>query len=93
MMPTPSGDPQPGPAPFAYAARAGSFHPSPVRAVFDISMAPAMISLAGGNPDLGVLPLRELGDAAAALIAERGLECCSTAPAPASATCARPSAP
>lgn len=58
----------------AYAVRADFFRPSPVRAVFDISMREGMISLAGGNPDLGVLPLAELGEVAARLIAEQGLE-------------------
>ena len=64
----------PEPYPAGWAARAEHFRPSPVRAVFDISMEEGMISLAGGNPDLSVLPLRELGDVASALIAERGLE-------------------
>lgn len=57
-----------------YAARAEQFRPSPVRAVFDLSMKEGMISLAGGNPDLGILPLRELGELASSLIAEKGLE-------------------
>ena len=64
----------PSPQSLAYAVRADFFRPSPVRAVFDISMKEGMISLAGGNPDLGILPLEELGNVAAKLIAEQGLE-------------------
>ena len=59
---------------YNYAARAQHFRPSPVRGVFDISMKPGMISLAGGNPDLTVLPLEQLGDASARLIRDRGTE-------------------
>ncbi len=73
-MPSPLRDPSSRPGPVAFAARAEHFRPSPVRAVFDISMKDGMISLAGGNPDLSILPLRELGDVAASLIAEHGLE-------------------
>ncbi|MFT4136516.1 PLP-dependent aminotransferase family protein [Microbacterium sp.] len=77
-MPTPASAPQSSPVlhsrPVAYAVRADFFRPSPVRAVFDISMREGMISLAGGNPDLGVLPLDELGAVAGRLIAEHGLE-------------------
>jgi 2-aminoadipate transaminase len=61
-------------APTPYAARAERFHPSPVRAVWDVSMRPGMISLAGGNPDLTSLPLEALAARAATLIAEQGLE-------------------
>ncbi|MFC4222743.1 aminotransferase-like domain-containing protein [Lysinibacter cavernae] len=57
-----------------YAARADSFHPSPVRAVFEVSMLPGMISLAGGNPDLSLLPLGEVAEFAREIVAERGLE-------------------
>jgi 2-aminoadipate transaminase len=56
------------------AARAAGYHPSPVREVFDVSMRPGMISLAGGNPDLSALPLAELSVTAADLIATAGLE-------------------
>lgn len=37
-------------------------------------MEPGIISLAGGNPDLSVLPLDELGEVAAQVIRDRGLE-------------------
>jgi 2-aminoadipate transaminase len=56
------------------AARAGGFRPSPVRDFWEVSMEPGIISLAGGNPDLSVLPLGELGDVAARVIRDRGLE-------------------
>lgn len=56
-----------------YADRAEGFRPSPVRSVWDVSMAPGMISLAGGNPDLNGLPLDELGSATQRLVAEHGL--------------------
>lgn len=56
-----------------YADRADGFRPSPVRSVWDVSMAPGMISLAGGNPDLRGLPLDGLGAAAQRIVAEQGL--------------------
>lgn len=57
-----------------FAARASGFHPSPVRAVFEVSMLPGMISLAGGNPDLSALPMAEIADAARTLLVEEGLD-------------------
>ncbi len=57
-----------------FADRAGGYHPSPVREVFEVSMQPNMISLAGGNPDLAGLPLERIADTARAIIAEQGLE-------------------
>lgn len=59
---------------YVYADRAEFFRPSPVRSVWDVSMQPGMISFAGGNPDLSILPLNELGNAAARIIAERGTD-------------------
>ena len=59
---------------YVYADRAEFFRPSPVRSVWDVSMQPGMISFAGGNPDLSILPLEDLGKAAQRAIAERGLE-------------------
>ena len=56
-----------------YADRASGFRPSPVRSVWDVSTAPGMISLAGGNPDLRGLPLEALGNAASELISVHGL--------------------
>ncbi|MGV8876782.1 MAG: PLP-dependent aminotransferase family protein [Rhodoglobus sp.] len=60
--------------PQLYAERADHFTPSPIRAVFDISMDNGMISLAGGNPDLSVLPLEQLSQMAATIIREQGME-------------------
>src|SRR5690606_38901256 len=57
-----------------YAARARHFLPSPIRGVFDVSMKPGMISLAGGNPDLTVLPLDQLASVSSRLITEHGTE-------------------
>ncbi|MCP3426599.1 PLP-dependent aminotransferase family protein [Rothia sp. AR01] len=57
-----------------FASRAAGFRPSPVRDVFEVSMRPGIISLAGGNPDLELLPLEELGQMASKIIAEEGLE-------------------
>ncbi|MFW0121517.1 PLP-dependent aminotransferase family protein [Rothia sp. CCM 9419] len=57
-----------------FAERAGGFRPSAVRDVFEVAMRPGMISLAGGNPDLNLLPLEELGERASRIIIEEGLE-------------------
>lgn len=57
-----------------FADRADGYHPSPVREVFEVSMRPNMISLAGGNPDLSGLPLDRIADMAHHLIRERGQE-------------------
>lgn len=55
-----------------FAARAARIQPSPVRAVFDLSMAPGMISLAGGNPDVSALPMDQIAEFAREIIAEHG---------------------
>lgn len=55
-----------------FADRAEGYHPSPVREVFEVSMRPNMISLAGGNPDLSGLPLEHIADMAHSIIVERG---------------------
>ena len=57
-----------------FATRASGFRPSPVRDVFEVSMRPGIISLAGGNPDLELLPLDRLGQMASEIIAKEGLE-------------------
>lgn len=57
-----------------FADRADGYHPSPVREVFEVSMQPNMISLAGGNPDLSGLPLDKIADMAHGIISEHGLE-------------------
>lgn len=56
------------------AQRAAGFIPSPVRDVFELSMAPGMISLAGGNPDLNLMPRDWMLDATAEAIGQRGNE-------------------
>lgn len=57
-----------------FASRAEGYRPSPVRDFWAISMQPGFISLAGGNPDLSVLPLAELGEVAGRLVLDHGLE-------------------
>ncbi|MDJ0357933.1 PLP-dependent aminotransferase family protein [Paenarthrobacter sp. PH39-S1] len=57
-----------------FADRADGYHPSPVREVFEVSMQPNMISLAGGNPDLSGLPLDRIADMAQRIIKDRGEE-------------------
>lgn len=57
-----------------FANRAGGFRPSAVRDVFEVAMRPGIISLAGGNPDLDLLPLDELGAMCARIIEKEGLE-------------------
>ncbi|SIK03035.1 GntR family transcriptional regulator [Mycobacteroides abscessus subsp. abscessus] len=57
-----------------FANRAGGFRPSAVRDVFEVAMRPGIISLAGGNPDLDLLPLDELGAISARIIEKEGLE-------------------
>lgn len=57
-----------------FAARAEGFRPSAVRDVFEVAMRPGIISLAGGNPDLDLLPLGELGAMSARIIEDEGLE-------------------
>lgn len=56
------------------SARAANIKQSAVRDVFEISMQPGLVSLAGGNPYLQSLPLERLGATAAKIIAEHGLE-------------------
>jgi len=56
------------------STRAANIKQSAVRDVFEISMQPGLVSLAGGNPNLASLPLERLGVTAAKIIAEHGLE-------------------
>ncbi|RJU02477.1 PLP-dependent aminotransferase family protein [Arthrobacter frigidicola] len=57
-----------------YSARAANIKQSAVRDVFDISIRPGLVSLAGGSPYLRSLPLEDLGRTAQRIIAEQGLE-------------------
>lgn len=45
---------------------------SAVRDVFELSLDPSLVSLAGGNPYLQVLPLEKIGDIAQRIITEQG---------------------
>jgi DNA-binding transcriptional MocR family regulator len=56
-----------------FSERAANIKQSAVRDVFDISMRPGLVSLAGGNPYLQSLPLGQLAQTAAAIIAEQGM--------------------
>ncbi|WP_341394417.1 aminotransferase-like domain-containing protein [Arthrobacter sp. G119Y2] len=57
-----------------FSDRAFHIKQSAVRDVFDISIRPGLVSLAGGSPSLRSLPLRELGESARSIIADHGLE-------------------
>lgn len=57
-----------------FSLRAANIKQSAVRDVFDISIRPGLVSLAGGSPYLRSLPLEDLGRTAQKIIAERGLE-------------------
>ena len=56
------------------APRSHRFLSSPVRDVFEISMRPGMVSLAGGNPDLSLQSFDWMTEASARLIRDRGHE-------------------
>lgn len=56
-----------------FSERAANIKQSAVRDVFDISMRPGLVSLAGGNPYLQSLPLDRLAETAARIIAEQGM--------------------
>ncbi|TLM84257.1 PLP-dependent aminotransferase family protein [Pseudarthrobacter sp. NamE5] len=56
-----------------FSERAANIRQSAVRDVFDISMRPGLVSLAGGSPYLQSLPLDRLAATAARIIAEDGL--------------------
>jgi 2-aminoadipate transaminase len=57
-----------------FSSRAANIKQSAVRDVFEISMKPGLVSLAGGNPNLSSLPLADLGRTASDIISEAGLE-------------------
>ncbi|WBT08717.1 PLP-dependent aminotransferase family protein [Corynebacterium sp. SCR221107] len=54
------------------ARRSHFYKPSPIRAVFNLELGEDCISLAGGNPDLGFLPLEELATRAQESVLEKG---------------------
>jgi 2-aminoadipate transaminase len=56
-----------------FSERAAHIKQSAVRDVFDISMRPGLVSLAGGSPYLQSLPLDRLAETAATIIAKDGL--------------------
>jgi 2-aminoadipate transaminase len=56
-----------------FSERAANIKQSAVRDVFDISMRPGLVSLAGGSPYLQSLPLDRLARTAASIIADEGL--------------------
>ncbi|MFT4470468.1 PLP-dependent aminotransferase family protein, partial [Arthrobacter sulfonylureivorans] len=56
-----------------FSQRAANIRQSAVRDVFDISMRPGLVSLAGGNPYLQSLPLDKIAGMAQRLIAEHGM--------------------
>lgn len=55
-----------------WARRAAPTPSTAVREIFAAAARPGIISLAGGNPDVGSLPLDALGESAAAIIAGQG---------------------
>ncbi|WP_026532748.1 aminotransferase-like domain-containing protein [Arthrobacter sp. H41] len=57
-----------------FSTRAANIKQSAVRDVFDISIRPGLVSLAGGSPYLKSLPMEQLGRTAQRIIAEHGLE-------------------
>ncbi|EMY33548.1 class I and II aminotransferase [Arthrobacter crystallopoietes BAB-32] len=56
-----------------FSMRASKIKQSAVRDVFDISLRPGLVSLAGGNPFLQSLPLEKIGGMAYKLVTEHGL--------------------
>lgn len=56
-----------------FSDRAANIKQSAVRDVFDLSLDPSLVSLAGGNPYLQSLPLDKLGSMASELITEHGM--------------------
>jgi DNA-binding transcriptional MocR family regulator len=56
-----------------FSERAANIRQSAVRDVFDISMRPGLVSLAGGSPYLQSLPLERLAATAGSIIADHGL--------------------
>lgn len=56
----------------SYAARAHNMRASEIRALFAVASRPEVVSLAGGMPFIGGLPLEEIGEMMRRLIVEQG---------------------
>lgn len=56
----------------SYASRALGMRASEIRALFAVANRPEVVSLAGGMPFIGGLPLEEIGELMKRLIVERG---------------------
>ncbi len=56
----------------AYAERAQGMMASEVRALFAVASRPEVVSLAGGMPNVGALPLDHIGDIVHQVIADQG---------------------
>ncbi|HZL81823.1 MAG TPA: PLP-dependent aminotransferase family protein, partial [Demequina sp.] len=56
----------------SYAARAHNMRSSEIRALFAVASRPEVVSLAGGMPFIGGLPLEEIGEMMRRLVAEQG---------------------
>lgn len=56
----------------SYAARAHNMRSSEIRALFAVASRPEVVSLAGGMPFIGGLPLEEIGEMMRRLIVEQG---------------------
>ncbi|GHG50519.1 GntR family transcriptional regulator [Sinomonas cellulolyticus] len=57
-----------------FSERAHNIKQSAVRDVFDISVRPGLVSLAGGSPSLAKLPLGLVAETASRVITEHGME-------------------
>jgi len=56
----------------SYASRAHNMRSSEIRALFAVASRPEVVSLAGGMPYIGGLPLEEIGEMMRRLIVEQG---------------------
>ncbi|WNM27310.1 PLP-dependent aminotransferase family protein [Demequina capsici] len=56
----------------SYAARAHEMRASEIRALFAVASRPEVVSLAGGMPYIGGLPLEEIGEMMKRLVVEQG---------------------
>ena len=57
-----------------FSERAAGIKQSAVRDVFELSLDPSLVSLAGGNPYLQLLPLEKIGEISQRIIVEQGPE-------------------